>query len=269
MKILCIGDAHGKTFPGLKKIIKKEKIDCVLCTGDIPNTDYLRHYIFKYWDVPLSLSEILGEKKFNQIMLKTLKSKNRVIKELDSMNTPVFLVGGNSDFFKIDLKEPSLKKYAIEEYVKKTNNIKLLKHDKKTMNNTEIVGITGYGLNKKSVKHKKNKAGKKDRFYENLKKAEKLINKNSIVLGHDAPYMHFDLVKNSESPMHGYHVGEKAILKMIKNKKPAFYIFGHMHEYFAKKKIGKTILLACGVGNKGDYWLINTDDKTVRRRSGK
>lgn len=34
MKILAIGDFHGK-FPGkLKKLIKKENPDLILCTGD-------------------------------------------------------------------------------------------------------------------------------------------------------------------------------------------------------------------------------------------
>lgn len=50
MKILAIGDFHGKFPEKLKKRIVKEKADLIISVGDHPDTSKLRTLEFKHWD---------------------------------------------------------------------------------------------------------------------------------------------------------------------------------------------------------------------------
>ena len=75
MKILAIGDFHGRFPKKYEKIIKEEKIDIVLSNGDYPPFS-LEKYFFKYIYSSIfliNLWEIIGKKKYKEIVTRDHK----------------------------------------------------------------------------------------------------------------------------------------------------------------------------------------------------
>ena len=84
MKLIAIGDFHGKLPLKLKAKIKKENPDMVLCTGDFANADKIRKIIFKNWtDKPWY--EVVGLKKAKKMERESFDSGLNLIKEINSL----------------------------------------------------------------------------------------------------------------------------------------------------------------------------------------
>jgi len=252
MKILAIGDFHGKLNKKLTKTISNFDFDFVFCTGDLADTTERRNIIFKNWEAVqlIGFEEFVGKKRYLKILKKEYETTKKVLRFLNSLNKKVFLVYGNCDLTKKE-NAPSYIK-PIEILSKKYKNIKLLVRKKIKIGNHTLIGHSGY---RKLV-------SRKDK--EIPKSLKKLFakEKNVIFLTHDVPYnTKFDLVRNKSSPMHGKHVGEPIYKEIDLKFKPLLHVFGHMHENHGKAFLGKTLLLNPGAAFENRFALIELNKK--------
>lgn len=67
----------------------------------------------------------------------------------------------------------------------------------------------------------------------------------------------------------GLHVGSTAVWKVIDEKQPDIAICGHIHEGTGIDKIGKTVVVNCGLAARGYYALIIREENcfTVTNRN--
>jgi Icc-related predicted phosphoesterase len=272
MKILVVGDFHGK-FP---KNLKKEviKADLILCTGDFGGSDRLLKIIFKYFHN--KWWKKVGPKLAKQYVLEDYNSGKKIIEELNSLNRPVYIVPGNWDFIQkskldrtggLDLKlYPSLIKemknlHYWRRGIKKIKGLRILSFGG-MVTAGDYIGKNGFFKGKKRKKF----------FKRNNKEVKQIMSYSKrdvdLILAHYPPYGYFDKVKfKGENPMNGKHVGFRGYTKYIKKNQPSLFVCGHMHEYQGTKKIGKILIVATGSAKEGKAALIDFDEvkKKVRK----
>ena len=108
MKILVIGDFHGKFPKKLQKKIKKEKFDIILSVGDFPESSKLRGLEFRYWGKiksGMDFEKIIGKKKYKRILIWASKSMDVSLKSLKNFNKPIITVYGNADILNEEIKK--------------------------------------------------------------------------------------------------------------------------------------------------------------------
>jgi len=276
MKILAIGDFHGKFPVKLQKIAKG--VDLILSTGDFANADKIRKLIFKNW-TDKKWYDVVGLKKARKMEKESFVSGFKILKKLNSFNKKVFFVWGNTDFYK-DYRTSEPQEIMPGFYNDKLKNMKNLKliHKRKYLNkDLEIVGHGGYVDVTEFVKNPVDKDRKKQkkrlkRYRRDEQKLKKLFSskrpkKGFIFLIHYTPLNIFDKVKYPGSPMNGKHVGWEPYNKIIKKYEPKLVICGHMHEYQGKKKLGNTMIIATGAAQNGQAAIIEIEDKTKKIKS--
>jgi Icc-related predicted phosphoesterase len=266
MRLLLIGDFHGKFKKVEKKVLKLE-FDAVLCVGDLCNGDELRKIIFKNWESlkkGITLNELVSNKKLDKLHYNAIKSMYDVLDFLNNLGKPVYLVMGNFDYGKKEIPR-DIRLKALEESVKKRKNIFLLKKRIMKLRDYNILGFSEY----RNASQKKIFGAKMDFNKQNKKFDESLNilfsrlknNRKTIMLVHDTPFGVLDLVKNKKSPMHNKHVGDKYFTKYIKKFKPLLCICGHMHENRGLKKLGKTLVINSGPAFEGKCALLDLGEK--------
>jgi Icc-related predicted phosphoesterase len=264
LRILTIGDSHGRKPILAKKLIKKYNPDILVCTGDLAYSEKVRKEIFSHWkelnEEDKTLSDIIGKKKNTQIQTEAAKSMNAILNYMNSLGKPIYLIYGNNDYPRKEIKNLGLKAKGIEDLVKKYENINLMLSSKSKMDDYNLLGVSGY---RRTNSIAKSKIGK-DSHGKKFKKLLKNLKGNSIVLYHDVPFgTKLDLVRNKVSPMNGKHVGSKVMRSVIKKYSPLLYICGHMHENPGVIKLYKTICLNTGSIQNQDYYIININDNKV------
>lgn len=295
MRILCISDFHGRAPKGLKLRIKKEKIDAIFCTGDIGGSDKIRKILFSTW-TKKPWFEVVGIKKAEKMLKESFESGIKILKFLNSLDLPVYLVLGNDDFCKEEKiksktffkkrKSKSKKKDAkiypkdpgyYDDVIPKLKNIVHIQDKITTLDKTDIM-LAGYGqymtptvfLKESTLKKgKKTLARIKKNYIKTEKKVLKLFSKiknpskkKIIFLTHAPPYLtRFDRIINPSSPMDGRHIGVKSLSKIDLKIKPIVHMFGHMHEHQGKDMLGSTILLSPGYAHDGKYAIMDLDEK--------
>ena len=80
VKILAIGDFHGKLPTKLKKEAKKA--DLILSTGDFGGSDKLLNVVFKYFYS--NWWKEVGKKKTRQYIMEDYNSGKKMIQELNN-----------------------------------------------------------------------------------------------------------------------------------------------------------------------------------------
>ena len=241
MRILAIGDLHGRV-PVSKSFLRENRIDIIISPGDLPHSERIRNLIFENWgkihEEGKNLSEIVGKSKWKKILNEGIKSQAKVLKKLDSLGVPVFLVFGNAEH-----------NNEIKSYLKRSINVRHVGSKSVKLNEINLVGIDAEtDGNKKQIK------AKKERIRVLLKRVKGPV----ILISHEPPYgTKFDLVKNKKSPRLNQHVGSKLVKKIIKEFNPLVNVFGHMHESFGKQKFDKTFLVNAGYGHNGYAALID------------
>jgi Icc-related predicted phosphoesterase len=229
MRILAIGDPHGKLPKNLDGIIKKNKIDVIICSGDI---------------APAPIIPKKGE-TFEQACKRAERIFKKIIDKLCSYNLPFLTLRGN-----------------VFTSTKEGNNIthkiffphKNLYH-KKTGKIT-VKGITfiffDFLSEKESTRTKRSITPEKRRNNKNREiKLNKLLEENpdSVLIAHNPPLGILDKIHS------GKHVGSKILFRAIKKHKPKLVLCGHIHEGKGKKKLGKTTIY--NLGEKGEYGVID------------
>jgi Icc-related predicted phosphoesterase len=83
---------------------------------------------------------------------------------------------------------------------------------------------------------------------------KKLLDENSVLISHEPPYGTQDKV------FLGMHGGNKALRDIIDKYKPRLVLCGHIHEDPGITKIGKTTVINCSMGKRGEGALIDIND---------
>lgn len=271
MKILVIGDLEGKVPKKLtRKFIIKNKIDFIISPGDFADSRELAAAVFKYWYK--SLEDVLGAKKFNKIIKKQYDSGVSVLKKLDKINVPIYAILGNHDYnengnMNFLGKYKRLKLHSsYGKIIGKMKNIKYM--------NKKAVKVGKYKIvfhdddyrfinSERYLKggYSKKEIDKTNRIRNNyMKDLTKLMrhDKNIILVTHRPPYKtKLDKIVNAKSPRNGEHVGDVPIRHMIEKYQPVLHICGHMHEGRGKCKLGRTLVVNSGFGQKGEAVIID------------
>jgi len=277
MRLLIIGDLHGN----MPKIHYKD-YDAIIAPGDFCS-DSLRKYMFqalkKRLTNPKSKVEwydLIGKKKAEKEVRKSLEDGRKVLKNLNSYGKPVYIVPGNWDWIaEEDAKWKFFKKENYEYIIKGLENIVDVHHK---IINIKDYQIIGYGIssgpeypqykedldskNKKKLrkmkKHYKREFGRIDSIF---KKASKPV----IFLSHNVPFnTPIDKITSRESPRYGYHYGSLIARKLIEKYQPLVSIGGHMHEHFGKCRIGKTTAINAGFGSYANT-LIELQGNKIKK----
>lgn len=273
MKILAIGDFHGKLPEKILKVAKSKDIDIILSSGDFPNTEKIRDLQFKYW-TGKKWFEVIGLKRAKKLEKDSFDSGLKVLKKLNSINKKIYIVWGNSDFYR-DTNEPKeIMPGFYNDRIKTLKNIKLIDRRKIKIKGLEFIGHGRYVDVTEYIKHPVDKDKKKQnkrlkRYNKTKKELFRLFSKNKpkegfIFLTHYTPYGIFDMVKFKTSPMYGKHVGFEPYNQIIRKYNPLIMICGHMHEYQGKQKLGKTIIINPGDSSNGKAAIIEIIGKKIK-----
>lgn len=273
MKILIIGDLHGGFPKGIKEIVKKEKIDLILSTGDFADFDEYRKLLFKKKDISKSGSKIvknaLSKKEHKQMMEKVIQSMDKPLKGLDECGVPVYTIYGNLDYTNYEVNKHKVKTNSLNKWANKSKNIQVVRE--KVINIEDLQLLLFSGFRKNYLKFAKNKTKKITELNESwdrrLKKIFKQFDKDktTLFLFHDPPkYTKLDLVNNIKSPMHGKHVGDETFRNYIQKFQPDLGICGHMHETQGIDKIGKTTIINTGFGREGEFLILDIKKNKIK-----
>ena len=270
MKILVVGDFHGKFPKKLKSVVKKEKIDLIVSLGDYMPFS-LRKEFFKYgYKKDIEVWEIIGKKKVKENILRDLKKGEKIIAELNKLNIPTFTTIGNIDYTRV--KDSFVhKKYGwkwesqdfFSPIIKKYKNVK--KFDYSFFKFSNFVFIGAYGSSSPGqVKSKAYKRYKKklDNLFKKFKKENK--DRQVIFVSHNVPYnTKLDLIKAKDAHKiaKGKHYGSKLVRRTIDKWQPALAFGGHIHESWGKDKIGKTIVINPGAAVEGKFVIVDINEQ--------
>lgn len=279
MKLLVVGDFHGKFPKKIRSIIHKEKIDLLVSNGDhFPF--HFRKLWFKYcYGQDVELWEIIGKKKYKKLILKDLRLGDKVLKNMNKLPVPVILVAGNIDYTNHnDVSDRRLRKKNkryferddqdfFSEIIKKYKNIKRFDYSFIKLGDFIFIGMSGSSF----PGHVKSKAYKKSR-----KTLEKLFNKfrkenkkrRVIFVSHNIPYnTKLDKItsKDAHKLVRGEHYGSKLARRIIDKYHPILALGGHIHESRGKQKLGKTLVINPGAIHEGHYAIVEIDKDNPKK----
>jgi Icc-related predicted phosphoesterase len=270
MKALIIGDFHGNFPKKFFKIIKKEKINLIVSTGDFcPFT--ARKIFFKYcWRQGRELHEVIGKKKTKELTKKDVKAGENVLKILNKINLPVVTVTGNLDYtkwkeaysYKKLKNKPSwswLEQDFFTQLIKKYKNINCIDYAYAKFNGFVFIGMprSTFPGHVKSQEYKKQR-----KWLDNLFK--KFKKEKIIFISHNVPYnTKLDLIhsKEAQNKAQGKHYGSKLVRRIIQKYQPILAIGGHIHESSGKSKLGKTTIINPGAAHEGKAAIIEINKK--------
>lgn len=271
MKIIALGDFHGKFPQKLENQIKKQKPNLIISLGDFPSF-ILKKEFFKYCykNPEIELWEVVGKKRFKQSTLKDLENGEKIIKKLNKLPFQILTVLGNYDHPADDAldnkKSISEKSWKIlgkkenyfQKLIKKYKNIKYLDYKAIKINEFVFIGARGSSF----PGYVKSKAYKKHRAI--LEKLFKKYKKEKIIfITHNAPYnTKIDEITDKNAPKiaRGKHYGSKMFQRIIKKYQPLLTISGHFHEHQKKDKIKNTTLINPGPAFENKAVIINLDE---------
>jgi len=230
MRLLHISDIHQGDVSQLKKIVKKEKPDLVVFTGDVGIFDY---------------------------GIEDIKSVKPILNELNSLGVKVLVIPGNHDEAK---DNPVFRKF-----IKKYNNLIDLHagiyeqdgyifvgfgHSERTAIERLCLGCISPvtpGVFEPADAEK------------TLKKVLKGLNtKKTILLTHIPPMTE----GITDFNMYGYHNGSVAIANVLREVPVLLNLCGDIHEARGMESFGKTLVVNSGsFGEEGSYSVIDLGKK--------
>ncbi len=273
MKILAIGDFHGKLPQKLMKKIKKENVDLIVSVGDYPSFK-LRKEFFKYsWKTSKQVWEVIGKKKTKEAKIQDWDNAEKVMKKLESFKVPIITTVGNYegtiadsfDIHKTYLKDAKRWDWYEQDFfakaLKKFKNIKRIDYRYKKIRGLVFIGGYGHTIpgRVKSKNFKKYKT-KLDKLFKKFKKENK--QGKVIFVFHNMPYNCMDKITDKNAPIgaRGEHYGSKLNRKIIEQHQPILGIGGHMHENQGKQKIKKTTIINTGAAYENKATIIDFDE---------
>jgi Icc-related predicted phosphoesterase len=266
MKILVIGDFHGKFPVKLKRLAKG--VDLIVSVGDYFPFSY-RKLFFKYsYGTDKELWEVVGKRRVKEFILKDLRNGEMILKSLNKIGVPVISVVGNIDYTHLhdtfdERHGRQSKSWAwhdqdfFSKIVKKYKNIRRFDYKSLKIGGLTFVGAYGHTFpgRVKSKAYKKHRSIL-DRLFGKFRKDD------VIFVSHNMPYdCRLDKIrdKDADAQVRGQHYGSKLIRRIIDKHQPVLAIGGHMHENQGKVKIGKTLVVNPGAAYDGQAAIIDFD----------
>lgn len=232
MRILALGDPHGRLPKNLDKIISKNKIELIICVGDWAFTPE-KPWIEKSWK---NVKKGYVEKTYKEVVDKVCSYKLLVL----TLRGNMFM---------------SKKKYLADRILKKNKNL-INKFTGKYFFDNQSFIFFDVNYESSTLRDDKPSNFNRRRMRKNKTREIKLnrllnANPNSILISHNPPYGYLDKAYT------GKHVGSEILLRAIRKHKPKYVFCGHIHEARGKAKIGKTQVY--NLGWHGDYVVIDTE----------
>jgi uncharacterized protein len=229
MKILALGDPHGELPKKLDLIVKKNKIETIICVGDIGFVPQ-KPWIKESW---ANVTEKFMNQKYENYVNKIASFGLPVL----TLRGDTFIQGGKPFADKVFKKYKNvINKFTGKYEIKGKNfiffDVSFEQGTMKEKNNTKFF--------KDKMRRNKNREAK---LYKMLRE-----NKNSILISHNPPYGVVDKIFN------GKHVGSKILQRAIKKYQPMLVLCGHIHEAEGEGKIGKTKIY--NLGSYGKYKIL-------------
>lgn len=277
MKILAIGDFHGKFPKKFEKIIKKEKIDLVVSVGDYSPFS-LKKEFFKdiYLNKDKNVWDYIGKKKYKEKIRSDYKKGEEVFKKLSKLSVPVFTVLGNHDYPSDDMWDENFKSswswdnkeiYFISKALKKYPHIKRIDYSYAKIKDYIFIGMRGHSnVGKIQSKAYKRYRAKLDKLFKKFSEENK--QGKIIFVSHNSPYnTKLDLItaKDAHKRAKNKHFGSKMFRRLIDKYQPVLSISGHIEEGKGKQKLGKTIAVNCGSIHHGEGAIIELDKGKVKK----
>lgn len=271
MKILVVGDIHGKTEK-LEREIPKHEFDFVIGVGDYGGIEEWRKYIsyiFKLKDRRKGKSpkEFYGKKKFQKLCREDYHAGKKVLNFLDNLGKPGVFVFGNGDdewYDLIMIKRMKAKKRNLN-FLKKIKVVKNINYGIRKYKGIDFFGFGGYmdvDANNDRDEEWQAAVDKRMSFAEKIfKNFLKKVGKKSIFVFHYPPRGVFDIIKDKKNPYHGGSSGIDFYREAILKKKPLLVLCGHMEEYQGKKKLGNSWVVNPGEGAHGKFAIVEIDEK--------
>ncbi|MCH7568328.1 MAG: metallophosphoesterase [Nanoarchaeota archaeon] len=277
MRILAIGDFHGKFQKKWVDLIKKENIDLVVSNGDYFPFLYRKLWFKHCYNTDVEFWEVIGKKKYKEITLREISAGDKVFEKLNNLAVPVITVLGNyeqaksqKDFDVSDVKRPRGKAYwswawqdFLNPLLSKYKNIKRFDYSYYRFGDFVFIGMNG-GSFPGNVKSKAYKKHRKilERLFRKFSKENK--EKRVIFVSHNVPYnTRLDKItdKDAHKKAKGKHYGSKLVRRIIDKYQPILHLAGHIDEGVGKQKLGKTLAINCGPAHHGKAAIIEINDK--------
>lgn len=279
MKLLVVGDFHGKfALKKFEKLIQKEKIDLVVSVGDYSPFSYRKLWFKHCYGKDVELWEIIGKRKYRNLIYKDLKNGEEVLKKLNKLSVPVVTTLGNMDYPSIDDISDKYKEQEKDQIKYERKNLfidKMKKYNKIGRCDYTYFRYMGYvfigGRGHSFPGHVRSGAYKKHKL--KLAKLFKRFSKENrqgkvVFVVHNLPYnTKLDKIsKKAPKEVRGEHYGSKLFKTIINKFQPILCVGGHFHENRGKDKIKKTLILNAGDTSKGQAAIvdINEEKKTVK-----
>lgn len=273
MKILAIGDFHGKFPQKLARFIRREKPDLILSNGDYTGIDEFRPALKKMFKMSergedFSFEDYFGKDRYKRLLKKDYAAGKIPLRELNKIGIRVLSVFGNGDWYKSFFNNTGME---YDKFVKRLKNFKNVNRGRAGFRELKIVGFGGYldpdvyftrkGMKAINVTFKKNKKRSK-RYRDWERELMRLMkNKPDILLAHYTPYNCLDKMKEKGFMLTGSHMGVSSYNRAIKKYSPALVVCGHMHENQGSCKIGPSVVVNPGAAFEGKCALIEFDEK--------
>ena len=271
MKILAIGDFHGKFPEKLKKIAKRKDINLIVSVGDFMPFHYRKLWFKHSYKSGTELWEVIGKEKYKRLVLKDLRVGERILKKVNEVGkeSPVISVTGNLDYTKWDDAYDYKKsdwKWPYQDFfsrvIRKYKKINIFDYSFIKFKDIIFIGMaTSTFPGRVKSKNYKKMRKRLDKLFRRFR------NNKIIFVSHNVPYRtNLSKINSREAPkeFQGVEKGSKLVRRIIESYRPIMNLAGHMHENQGKCKIGKTIVVNAGAAVEGKAAIIEIDEKKGR-----
>ncbi|MBR9701988.1 hypothetical protein GOV13_03630 [Candidatus Pacearchaeota archaeon] len=278
MKLLVIGDFHGKFPKKLQNRIKKEKVDLVVSLGDYSSWSLISEFFKHCYRKDIELWEVVGKTKYKESTLKDLKTGQRIISQLNNLPMKVISITGNHDFTKwkeahkmYDKPVRSKWKWPYKErfssLIKNFKNIEIFDWSYVKFRGFVFIGypnsnFPGHVQSKQYRLQRK----KLDKLFNRFKKENK--EGKVIFVSHNVPYgskLGVVTAKTAHEKARGKNHGSKLARRIIDKWRPRLVLCGHMHEHQGTDKIGKSLILNSGPAFESKAVVIDIDENMKKK----
>lgn len=237
MNILALGDPHGVLPKRLSEIIKENKIDMIICVGDIAPVPIVKN--------PKKTYETLQTVDWRKFRKKMDDSYKKVLEKICSFDLPVLVLKGN--MYSTTNEARSFVRNLHSKYknlvYKMTGKIKIKGQDFILLDMIYEPYSHKRYFSKNYTQKIKSNINRANKLNKMLKELD-----DPILVTHAPPY------KILDKTVTNLHIGSKILLSAISKYPPKMVLCGHVHEgKGTKKTLGTTIH---NLGFRGDYKIL-------------
>lgn len=257
MRLLLIGDFHGRVPDMLREKLSSYGIDACLCVGDLCEADEMRQIFFMHLPElrqgtsPADIFRLIPAETHRSAM----DSMQAVLDFLAQLQVPVFLVPGNVDYLAetVKLLTCAVDKLVLEERISATENLYLLEKEAIDFSGYQILGYGGLRMRAVEAQSQMEELCRRELEQLSLKVVDW---RRAIFLAHWPPYGTLDQIQDPGSPLHGEHWGTEFFLRFIEWRQPLVFACGHIHEQQGKANIGQTLVINPGCAREGQAAIL-------------